>query len=126
MAQIRERNFWLDPAGEPARVGQGVPDRVDVAVAGAGFTGLSAARALASGGASVAVFEAESVGFGASSLALTNAARSTSQTSSWTISTSSEIVVMSPSCQKIITFPGNHCFATGSFSTKAIPILSMP
>ena len=40
---------------------------VDVAVIGAGFTGLSAARTLAKKGASVAVLEAETIGWGASS-----------------------------------------------------------
>ena len=43
-----------------------LPERVDVAVIGAGFTGLSAARTLAEGGARVAVLEAENVGWGAS------------------------------------------------------------
>jgi glycine/D-amino acid oxidase-like deaminating enzyme len=40
---------------------------VDVAIIGAGFTGLSAARSLARGGASVAVFDAQTIGWGASS-----------------------------------------------------------
>jgi glycine/D-amino acid oxidase-like deaminating enzyme len=40
--------------------------RVDVAVIGAGFTGLSAALHLAEGGASVAVLEAVDIGFGGS------------------------------------------------------------
>ena len=39
---------------------------MDVAVVGAGFCGLSAARALAKRGVSVAVFEAETLGWGAS------------------------------------------------------------
>jgi glycine/D-amino acid oxidase-like deaminating enzyme len=43
-----------------------LPESVDVAVIGAGFTGLSAARTLAKGGSRVAVLEAESVGWGAS------------------------------------------------------------
>jgi glycine/D-amino acid oxidase-like deaminating enzyme len=43
------------------------PARVDVVVIGAGFTGLSAGRALAKRGATVAVLEAETVGWGASS-----------------------------------------------------------
>src|ERR1700731_33352 len=46
---------------------QGLPERVDVAVLGAGFTGLSAARTLAKRGAKVAVLEAETIGWGASS-----------------------------------------------------------
>src|SRR4030088_2264415 len=52
------------PAGNPT---QALPERVDVAVIGAGFTGLSGARALAKRGARVAVLEAETVGWGASS-----------------------------------------------------------
>jgi len=50
--------------------GQGVrplPERVDIAVIGAGFTGLSAARTLARRGAEVAVLESETIGWGASS-----------------------------------------------------------
>ncbi len=43
------------------------PERVDVAVIGAGFTGLSAARTLAKRGAKVAVLESETIGWGASS-----------------------------------------------------------
>src|ERR1700731_743025 len=46
---------------------QALPERVDVAVMGAGFTGLSGARTLAKRGAKVAVLEAETVGWGASS-----------------------------------------------------------
>src|ERR1700674_4140657 len=46
---------------------QSLPGRVDVAVIGAGFTGLSGARTLAKRGAKVAVLEAETVGWGASS-----------------------------------------------------------
>jgi glycine/D-amino acid oxidase-like deaminating enzyme len=44
-----------------------LPERVDVAVIGAGFTGLSAARTLAKRGAKVAVLESETIGWGASS-----------------------------------------------------------
>jgi glycine/D-amino acid oxidase-like deaminating enzyme len=63
-----ERSFWLDtvaPARESVQVS--LPDRVDVAIVGAGFTGLSAALALAKRGASVAVLEAHTAGWGASS-----------------------------------------------------------
>src|SRR5262245_15980611 len=64
----RELNYWLTTA-EIRRVdlASPVPDRVDVAVIGAGFTGLSAARTLAKRGATVAVLEAETIGWGASS-----------------------------------------------------------
>lgn len=44
-----------------------LPSKVDVAVIGGGFTGLSAARALAKSGINVAVLEAETIGWGASS-----------------------------------------------------------
>ena len=44
-----------------------LPSSADVGVIGAGFTGLSAARTLAGHGAKVAVLEANSIGWGASS-----------------------------------------------------------
>ncbi len=44
-----------------------IPEKVDVAIIGGGYTGLSAARTLAKGGVKVAVLEAESIGWGASS-----------------------------------------------------------
>ena len=53
--------------GIPQYRGRPFPDRVDVAVIGAGFTGLSAARTLAKRGAKVAVLESETIGWGASS-----------------------------------------------------------
>ncbi len=62
-----EQNFWATTVGAASSQAQPLPDRVDVAVIGAGFTGLSAARALAKHGANVAVLEAEDVGWGASS-----------------------------------------------------------
>lgn len=65
---LREHNYWLTtvemPATDPARA---LPEAVDVAIIGAGFTGLSAARTLAKRGANVAVFESETIGWGASS-----------------------------------------------------------
>ena len=64
---IREKTFWLDTAEMPALPQQPLPERVDVAVIGAGFTGLSAARTLAKRGAKVAVLESQTVGWGASS-----------------------------------------------------------
>ncbi len=44
-----------------------VPENVDVAIIGGGYTGLSAARTLAKRGVKVAVLEAETIGWGASS-----------------------------------------------------------
>jgi glycine/D-amino acid oxidase-like deaminating enzyme len=56
---MRSESYWLDtaPAFTGAQAGA-LPARVDVVVVGGGFTGLSAARALALKGASVAVLEA--------------------------------------------------------------------
>ena len=62
-----EQNYWLSTTEIPAPNGAALPDAVDVAVIGAGFTGLSAARTLARRGANVAVLESESMGWGASS-----------------------------------------------------------
>jgi glycine/D-amino acid oxidase-like deaminating enzyme len=63
-----EKNYWLETVAEPATGAQGsLPDKVDVAVVGGGFCGLSAARTLAQRGVRVALFEAESLGWGASS-----------------------------------------------------------
>jgi glycine/D-amino acid oxidase-like deaminating enzyme len=65
---IREHNYWLTtmemPKSDPA---QPLPERVDVAVIGAGYTGLSAARTLGRRGAKVVVLEAKTIGWGASS-----------------------------------------------------------
>jgi glycine/D-amino acid oxidase-like deaminating enzyme len=63
---IRERNFWLETVQAPNIPTRDLPAAVDVAVIGAGFTGLSTARTLAKNGAKVAVLEAENVGWGAS------------------------------------------------------------
>src|ERR1700692_1665888 len=65
---MMEQNYRLTTTEMPASNGQGsLPEVVDVAVIGAGFTGLSAARTLAKRGAKVAVLEAETIGWGASS-----------------------------------------------------------
>jgi glycine/D-amino acid oxidase-like deaminating enzyme len=63
----KEKTFWLDTVDIPKPALHEFPQRVDVAILGAGFTGLSAARSLARGGASVAVFESQTIGWGASS-----------------------------------------------------------
>jgi len=65
---LRESNYWLDTTAMPALDWrESLPERCDVAVIGAGYTGLSAALALARRGVQVVVLEAESVGWGASS-----------------------------------------------------------
>ena len=65
---MQEQNYWLTTIEMPAAEGnRPLPETVDVAVIGAGFTGLSAARTLARRGARVAVLESESIGWGASS-----------------------------------------------------------
>lgn len=64
---IREANYWLETVSEPPRgTNEPVPDSVDVAIVGAGFCGLSAARLLAKRGVLVAVLEAQTLGWGAS------------------------------------------------------------
>jgi glycine/D-amino acid oxidase-like deaminating enzyme len=64
---LQEHNYWLTTADFPQTDARPLPDRVDVAVIGAGFTGLSAARTLAQRGAKVVVLESETIGWGASS-----------------------------------------------------------
>src|SRR6202162_2309994 len=64
---LLEHNYWLTTADFPKTEPRPLPNRVEVAVIGAGFTGLSAARTLARRGAKVAVLESETVGWGASS-----------------------------------------------------------
>lgn len=59
--------YWLDSAPEgPDRSRTEIGGHVDVAIIGAGLTGLSAALHLARKGANVQVFEKETVGWGAS------------------------------------------------------------
>src|SRR5260221_14041307 len=64
---FRESNYWLTTASMPVGTTDALPERVDVVVIGAGFTGLSAARTLARRGTQVAVLEANTIGWGASS-----------------------------------------------------------
>jgi len=65
---IQEKNLWATTVDSPAvAASPDFPDSVDVAVVGGGYCGLSAARILAKRGVNVAVFEAETFGWGASS-----------------------------------------------------------
>ena len=65
---IKEKNYWIETVTTPpSQSARDLPDSIDVAVVGAGFCGLSAARTLAKRGVKVAVFEAETFGWGASS-----------------------------------------------------------
>src|SRR2546421_6947847 len=65
---IQEKNFWATTVDSPeAAASPDFPDAVDVAIVGGGYCGLSAARTLAKRGVKVAVFEAETFGWGASS-----------------------------------------------------------
>lgn len=65
---MQEHNYWLTTVEMPTTdASRALPDTADVAVIGAGFTGLSAARTLARKGANVVVLEAETIGWGASS-----------------------------------------------------------
>jgi len=58
---MKLESFWTDTASSFEGRTDALPGRVDVAVVGGGFTGLSAAHALARRGARVAVLEAGKV-----------------------------------------------------------------
>ncbi len=64
---VKEQNYWLTTVQMPIPPAQALPPSCDVALIGAGFTGLSAALSLAKRGARVVVLESETVGWGASS-----------------------------------------------------------
>ena len=64
---IQERIFWQENVAMPAINSEPPSGQVDVAVIGGGITGLSAALTLAQSGAQVALFEAQTLGWGASS-----------------------------------------------------------
>jgi glycine/D-amino acid oxidase-like deaminating enzyme len=63
----QEQNYWLTTVKMPTPPAQPLPPSADIAIIGAGFTGLSAALALAKRGANVVVLESETIGWGASS-----------------------------------------------------------
>jgi glycine/D-amino acid oxidase-like deaminating enzyme len=63
----QERNYWLGTVQMPTPPPEALPESADVAIVGAGFTGLSAALSLAKRGAKVVVLESQTIGWGASS-----------------------------------------------------------
>ncbi len=64
---MKETVFWArDQLPDISPPAQPLPESADVVVIGGGITGLAAARNLAAGGASVAVIETNTVGWGAS------------------------------------------------------------
>jgi len=63
---VKFSSYWQDDVLSFSGTTGAPSGHYDVVVIGAGFTGLGAARKLAKEGAKVAVFEAETVGFGAS------------------------------------------------------------
>lgn len=69
VGSIRTEPLWQEECPRPADfpAAAGVPEAVDVAIVGGGYTGLSAAIALAEVGASTAVLERHGIGWGASS-----------------------------------------------------------
>lgn len=59
--------YWWEAAKPAAAPADTIPERTEVAIIGAGFTGLNAAITLAKAGKQVTVFDAEAPGWGASS-----------------------------------------------------------
>ena len=66
-AGFKTAPFWWDAAPRPALEAKPLPGQADAAIVGSGYTGLSAALALARAGRHVVVLEREALGFGASS-----------------------------------------------------------
>jgi glycine/D-amino acid oxidase-like deaminating enzyme len=65
---LKQNNFWHTSVQMPGDSNLApLPEKVDVAIIGGGYTGLSAARTLARRGLKVTVLEAETIGWGASS-----------------------------------------------------------
>jgi glycine/D-amino acid oxidase-like deaminating enzyme len=68
LVTLKETPYWWDTALDlPSYADRPLPPKVDVAVIGGGYTGLSAALRLAKSGAAVAVLDKETIGWGASS-----------------------------------------------------------
>ena len=58
--------YWWEKSPRPRLKTPVLPEKIDVAIVGAGYTGLSAALVLARAGRSVVVFDAEDAGWGCS------------------------------------------------------------
>lgn len=68
MAKLQELNYWQDGETTELAVTTGpLPKKIDIAIVGGGYTGLSTALHLARAGRSVAVLEAGQIGHGCSS-----------------------------------------------------------
>ncbi len=65
-AKLKHTPFWWEAAPRNDETRDVVPQSVDVAIVGSGFTGMSAALTLARSGCSVAVFDSGEPGCGAS------------------------------------------------------------
>ncbi len=63
---IRHQSYWLDDLGQAPETGGALPQKVDVLVIGAGYTGLSAAIQTAGAGRTTLVLDAGAPGFGCS------------------------------------------------------------
>ena len=66
---FKEQPYWWDAAPRPRWPEIALPAKLDVAVIGSGYTGLSAALTLSRSGRQPFVFEAETPGWGASTRA---------------------------------------------------------
>lgn len=65
-SDIRQSPYWHDQIGPAPTLAADLPDKVDVLIVGAGYTGLSAAITTARGGRSTLVLDAEDPGYGCS------------------------------------------------------------
>ena len=65
-SDIRQSPYWHDQIGPAPTLAADLPEKVDVLVVGAGYTGLSAAITTARGGRSTLVLDAEDPGYGCS------------------------------------------------------------